>query len=92
VCHEKQQTLMTAVARKEFDMLMLADATGEVSAMYGLFDWQHTATETGFFVLDRNGIVRLAMFGRLFPPEQMLGLLQFVTETPEAEIPEKHGP
>jgi peroxiredoxin len=92
VCHEKQQTLTTAVARKEFDMLMLADATGEVSAMYGLFDWQHTSTESGFFVLDRDGIVRLAMFGRLFPPEQMLGLLQFVTETPEAAVPEKHGP
>src|SRR4029079_9590180 len=58
VYNEKQQTLTTAVARKEFDMLMLADATGEVSAMYGLFDWQHTSTENGFFVLDRDGIVR----------------------------------
>jgi hypothetical protein len=35
--------------------------------MYGLFDWQHT-TETGFFVLDRAGVVRLAIFERLFRP------------------------
>ena len=79
VCHEKQQTLTSLSERDHIGMLLLADATGEVSAMYGLFDWGASKTETGFFVIDREGTVRLAIIGRLFPPDQMLELLKFAT-------------
>src|SRR5262249_29084283 len=79
VCHEKQQTLTAASARDHFSMLLLADATGEVSAIYGLYDWGATTTQPGFFVLDRDGTVRLAILGRLFPADQMLELLKFAT-------------
>lgn len=79
VCHEKQQTLTSLSARDHVDMLLLADATGEVSAMYGLYDWLVGKTEPGFFVIDREGTVRLAIIGKLFPPDQMLELLRFAT-------------
>ena len=83
VCHEKQQTLTSAAAREKYDMLLFADATGEVSAMYGLFDWQHGTTTPGLVVIDREGTVRLVVLGRLFPRDQMLDLLKFATETTE---------
>jgi peroxiredoxin len=79
VCHEKQQTLMSARAKDGFDMMLFADATGEVSAVYGLYDWGASTTEPGFFVIDRDGTVRLAIVGRLFPADQMLELLRFAT-------------
>lgn len=79
VCHEKQQTLMAASAKEHFDMLLFADATGEVSAVYGLYDWGAATTEPGFFVIDREGVVRLAIVGRLFPADQMLELIKFAT-------------
>ena len=81
VAHEKQQTLTSATARNKVNMLMLADATGEVSAIYGLFDWGANTVDPGFFVIDRDGIVRLAIVGKLFPPDQMLELLRFATGT-----------
>lgn len=81
VAHEKQQTLTSATARNHVNMLMLADATGEVSAIYGLFDWGANTIEPGFFVIDRDGIVRLAIVGKLFPSDQMLELLRFATGT-----------
>ena len=71
VCHEKQQTLMTAVERDSISYLMLADATGEVSGVYGLFDWQTNRTEPGFFVLGRDGTVNIAVLGHLFPSDQL---------------------
>jgi len=83
VCHEKQQTLTTASARDHVDMLLLADATGEVSAIYGLYDWGASTTDPGFFVIDRDGTVRLAIVGRLFPAYQMLELLKFATGAAE---------
>ena len=79
VCREKQNTLTAARARERLDVLMLADVTGEVSAMYGLFDWQTAETEPGFFVIDRLGVVRLVVLGHLFPPHEMLDLVRFVT-------------
>jgi len=83
VCHEKQQTLTAAMARDKLHTLFLADATGEVSAIYGLYDWGNALTEPGFFVLDPQGTVRLAIIGRLFPPDQMLELLKFATASLE---------
>jgi peroxiredoxin len=79
VCHEKQQTLMSLGARDKIRMLMLADATGEVSAVYGLYDWRQGETEPGFFVLDPEGVVRLAVLGRLFPPQTMFEFLRYST-------------
>ena len=79
VVHEKQQTLTAAAARNHIDMLMLADVTGEVAATYGLFDWGTNRIEPGFFVIDADGIVRLAIVGRLFRPDQMLELLRYET-------------
>ncbi len=83
VCHEKQQTLTVATARDHVDMLLLADPTGEVSAVFGLYDWGESRTQPGFFVLDAEGIVRLAVVGRLFPADEMLDLLRFATGASE---------
>ncbi len=79
ICHEKQYTLTGALARKEFQLLLMGDPTGEVSAMYGVYDWVHSTTETGLFVLDPKGVVRLAIIGQLFPPDQLLDLIKFAT-------------
>jgi len=83
VCHEKQHTVMNAVARDKVDMLLLADVTGEVSAVFGLYDWGKSQTDPGFFVINSDGTVRLAIVGRLFPSDQMLELLKFATDSIE---------
>ena len=79
VCREKQQTLMTNCERDKINMLMLADPTGEVAATYGLYDWFKAQTEPGFFVVDPEGIVRLAVVGKMFPPGDMLDVIRIAT-------------
>lgn len=81
VCHEKQQALMTQAARDGIDQLVLADVTGEISGMYGLFDWQRQETVPGFFVLDREGVVRLGLLGRLLPTEDAVELARYAMST-----------
>ena len=76
VCHEKARTLDTYPARDSVP-LMLADVTGEVSTLYGLYDSAHRKTVPGFLVLDREGVVRIAFFGQLLPAEEIAHLTQF---------------
>ncbi len=57
--------------------LMLADVTGEVSTMFGLFDTLHQRTVPGFLVLDRAGVVRIAFSGQSLPPDEIARLTQF---------------
>ena len=81
VCHEKQQALMSQAARDGIDQLVLADVTGEISGMYGLFDWQRLETVPGFFVIDREGVVRLGLLGRLLPADDTVELTRFAVGT-----------
>jgi len=76
VCHEKARTLDT-YARRDSVPLMLADVTGEVSTMYGLYDSPRRQTVPGFFVLDREGFVRIAFSGKLLPPDEIARLTHF---------------
>ncbi len=80
VCHEKARTLDNYPGRDSVP-LMLADVTGEVSTTYGLFDSAHRKVVPGFFVLDREGYVRIAFFGRALPPEEIARLTQFAVGT-----------
>lgn len=76
VCHDKARTLEQAATHDPGLMLTLADVTGEVSAMYGLYDFEHDATRPGLVLLDRNGTVRLALLGQALPPDDVVALVR----------------
>jgi mycoredoxin-dependent peroxiredoxin len=76
VCHDKARTLEQAALRDPHALLTLADVTGEVSAMYGLYDFEHDATRPGLVLIDRNGTVRLALLGERLPPDDMVALVR----------------
>jgi peroxiredoxin len=79
VCADKPQTLKTYVERDSIPYEMLSDATREVAAIYGLLDRERTWILPGFLLLDANGIVKMALIGRLPPTEQIAELTRFVT-------------
>jgi len=76
VCHEKARTLDNFSDRASVP-LMLADVTGEVAAMYGLWSSGDRRIVPGFLVLDRTGVVRIAFLGHLLPPDEIARLTQF---------------
>jgi peroxiredoxin len=81
VCDEKSRTVEQAQERTPMPFAVAADPTGEVSALYGLYDHLHTTTTPGFFVIDRRGIVRLSVLGQQLPAEEILGLAKLTVNS-----------
>jgi peroxiredoxin len=77
VCNEKARTLEIYNARNPVPFPLLADVTGEISAMYGLYDHAHSSTRPGFLVLDRDGVVRMAVLGQQLPVGDITRLAQY---------------
>jgi peroxiredoxin len=82
VCRENPQTLRTVAEKNGIPFEMLADATGEISSMYGLYDGARRCCIPGFLVLDRRGVVKLAVSGQQVPVNQVLSLTALTVAAP----------
>jgi peroxiredoxin Q/BCP len=82
VCRDNPQTLRTIAEKSGLPFEMLADATGEISSMYGLYDGARRCCIPGFLVLDRRGVVKLAVSGQQVPANQVLSLTSLTVAAP----------
>ena len=71
VCHEKSGSLKRYAQQQKLPFLLLADVTGEVASVYGLWDGRGSRTLEGFLLLDRRGVVRQIFVDQVTPPEQV---------------------
>jgi len=71
VCHERARTVESFAQRNSLSWVLLADVTGEVGAMYGVWDEAQRGFIPGLVLLDSHGIVRYASIGRAFSPDQL---------------------
>lgn len=76
LCKEKAYRLRATTEEESLPFEIVADDTGEISALYGYYDWERRATAPGFVVVDRGGVARLALQGKA-TPEQMAELVRF---------------
>jgi peroxiredoxin len=76
VCREKPGVVAAAVRRDQLPFLMFADATGEVSTLYGLRSGVDPETAPALFVLDRRGIVRRSVVGQEVGPADVVSLVK----------------
>jgi peroxiredoxin len=77
VCDEKAYVLKAWADKEQMPFVLLADPTGEISSMYGLYDGEHSTTGPGFVLVDRDGIVRMALLGQRLPADDILRLARF---------------
>ena len=82
VCREKAHGLQTFAKRERLPFVMGADWTAEVSALYGFYDSERSMISPGFVIIDREGIVRMALQGHNLPPEQIAALVRFAIQGP----------
>jgi peroxiredoxin len=82
VCDEKAYHLVSYAEKQKFGFPMLADVTGEISALYGLYDSARRTTAPGFFMLDPEGKVRMALLGQQIRPEDMASLASYALQRP----------
>jgi peroxiredoxin len=74
MCRDNPQSLRTTAQKQSIPFEMLADPTGEISSIYGLYDALHRTCVPGFVVIDRLGVVKLVVSGQQVPARQMLEL------------------
>jgi peroxiredoxin len=77
VCHDKPQTVRQYAEKNQVPFELLSDVTGEVSALYGLYDGAERRILPGFVVIDRFGVVRTALLGTQVPPGQVLEIVRY---------------
>lgn len=77
VCREKAHGLQMYSTRNHLPFVLGSDWTGEIASLYGLFDGERSMISPGFLLVDRDGIVRMALFGQNVPPEQIAALVRF---------------
>ncbi len=77
ICGDKAHVLEAYAEREQLPFVLLADVTGEISQLYGLYDRQNRAIRPGFVILDRQGIVRTALFGQTLPTDEVLDMVKY---------------
>ena len=80
VVHENLQALQSYTKRAATPYHALADPTGEIAALYGLWDSLHTAVRPGVALVDRGGLVRFMLGGQELPAAEVETLVQFALE------------
>ena len=77
VCDEKAYSLVAFERRDSLPLTLVAYVTGEISALYGLYDNERSTIRPGYFVIDRQGVVRMALLGQRLPPGDVGKLVRF---------------
>jgi peroxiredoxin len=82
VCVDRAHTLTGLERRSPHLLTALADPTGEVTALFGLWDAATRTAAPGFVLADPQGITRLALLGRALPPAELLELVEYAMAEP----------
>lgn len=80
VCDEKAYHLVSYSQQSRPGFPILGDVTNEISALYGLYDSQRRTTEPGFFLIDVDGKVRMALLGQQVRPADMKSLVRYAVQ------------
>ncbi len=81
VCHEKLHALAAWKGTPGASALTpLADERGDIASLYGLWDNLGGTTRQGLFLIDPNGVVRLALLGQSVSAPSLPGLVHSAAE------------
>jgi peroxiredoxin len=76
ICADKAHALKSYAEREQFPITLLSDITGEISQLYGLYDTRMRQVSPGFVLIDRQGVVRMALLGQRLAFDDMMALVR----------------
>ena len=76
ICADKAHVLKARAEQEQFPVVLLSDVTGEVSQLYGLYDTRMRQVRPGFVLINRQGVVRMALLGQRLPLSEMMALVK----------------
>ena len=74
ICADKAHVLRSHAEREQLPVVLLSDVTGEISQLYGLYNTRMRQVRPGFVLIDRQGVVRMALLGQQLPFNEVLAL------------------
>ena len=82
VCADKAHVVTAYAQREQLPVVLLSDVTGEISQLYGLYDTRMRQVRPGFVLIDRRGVVRMALLGQRLPFDEILALVKSAVVQP----------
>jgi peroxiredoxin len=82
ICADKVHVLVSHVQKEKLPVVLMSDFTGEISQLYGLYDTRMRQIRPGFVLIDRQGVVHMALLGQRLPYDEMLALVKSSVITP----------
>jgi peroxiredoxin len=76
ICADKAHVLRSHAERENLPFTLLSDVTGEISQLYGLYDTRLRSIRPGFVLINRQGMVRVALLGEQLPFDEMMALVK----------------
>jgi peroxiredoxin len=76
ICADKVHVLKSHVEQTQLPIVLLSDVTGEISQLYGLYDTRMRHVRPGFVLINRQGVVRMALLGQQLPFVEMMALVK----------------
>jgi len=76
ICRESPHRLHTVAERDSLGFDLLSDSTGEIAAIYGMYDFRTSSVTPAYVLVDRRGTVRMVVQGPL-TPDQVLQVTRY---------------
>jgi peroxiredoxin len=76
ICKDGVPALKSYAEREQLPFLLLSDLTGQISQIYGMYDTEHDTIQTGFVLVDPQGVVRMAILGPSLHADEVLQLVK----------------
>lgn len=77
IARDSPRSLKSLADREGLRFELLSDPTGEVSAIYGSYDAGISSIRTGYVLVGRTRVVRMALLGQKLPPTDLLQITRY---------------
>jgi peroxiredoxin len=77
IARDSPRSLRAVIEKDGLHFEMLSDPTGEVSAIYGSYDFATSSIRPGYVLVGRTGVVWMALLGQRLPPSDLLQITRY---------------
>jgi peroxiredoxin len=77
ILRDSPRSLRSLAGREGLEFELLSDPTGEISAIYGSYDFPASTIRPGYVLVGRTSTVRMALLGQKLPPEDLVNITRY---------------
>jgi len=77
IARDSPRSLRALAERDSLSFMLLSDPTGEISAIYGSYEFATKSIRPGYVLVDRTSIVRMLLLGQKLPPNDLLQITHY---------------